>query len=360
MDFFNSRELGILNQITRTFFRRTTKFLGFWLLVFLIIWLISRFIYLFLPFILAFIMTAMISPLKNLLIRKFKMPLNISVLTAMILELGGISLLLLFMINREIKEIQDIYLRWPHYEGVLKQILNNWLLNIQNAFLNIPSDYLDIINNSISSIINSVPHLLSQGVTLAIAIPELIIILVIALVATYFMSKNSKRYTRDIVNIFPREWRENLFELGSDFSRALAGFIKAEFIIFLIMMFCSILGLYFLHTKYFISMGIITGLFGILPVLGVGIVLVPWALFAYIAGNNMFAIELLLLTTAITVIRHVIEPKILGDNVGLDPLFVLISMYIGLETTGIIGLLIGPFILIAYQALRKAGVFSNL
>ncbi|MFZ3372889.1 MAG: AI-2E family transporter, partial [Desulfitobacteriaceae bacterium] len=61
----------------------------------------------------------------------------------------------------------------------------------------------------------------------------------------------------------------------------------------------------------------------------------------------------------ITIIRHVIEPKILGDNVGLDPLFVLISMYIGLASTGILGLILGPFILIAYQALRKAGVFRN-
>jgi sporulation integral membrane protein YtvI len=174
------------------------------------------------------------------------------------------------------------------------------------------------------------------------------------------MSKNSKLYTRDIINIFPLEWRENLFELGSDFSKALTGFIKAEFIIFLVMMFCSILGLYFLKTKYFIIMGIITGLFGILPVLGVGIILVPWAFFAFIAGNNVFAIELLLLTALITVIRHVIEPKILGDKIGLDPLFVLISMYNGLETTGIIGLIIGPFILIAYQALRKAGIFVNL
>lgn len=349
-----------MNQITRAFFRRTIKFLGFWLLIFLIIWLIAHFIYLFLPFILALLMTVMISPLKNLLMRKFKLPVGLSVITAMILELGGIGLLLFFMVNRVIKEIQDIYLRWPLYEGIFKQVLNNWLNNIQTAYLNIPSDYLNIINNTISSITNSVPHLLSQGVTLAIAIPELIIIIVIALVATYFISKNSKLYTRDIINIFPLEWRENLFELGSDFSKALTGFIKAEFIIFLIMMFCSILGLYILRTKYFIIMGIITGLFGILPVLGVGIILVPWALFAFIAGNNIFAIELLLLTAGITVIRHVIEPKILGDKIGLDPLFVLISMYIGLETTGIIGLIIGPFILIAYQALRKAGIFSNL
>jgi sporulation integral membrane protein YtvI len=305
-------------------------------------------------------MAAMISPLKNLLIRKFNVPIVISVISAMILELGGIALLLFFLVNRVINEIHDIYLRWPLYDKIFKKVLNNWLNNIQTAYLNIPSDYLNIIDKTINSITNSVPHLLSQGVTLAIAIPELIIIIVIAMVATYFISKNSKRYIRDIVNIFPLEWRENFFELGSDFSKALTGFIKAEFIIFLIMMFCSILGLYILKTKYFIIMGIITGLFGILPVLGVGIILVPWALFAFIAGNNMFAIELLLLTAVITVIRHVIEPKILGDNIGLDPLFVLISMYIGLETTGIIGLVIGPFILIAYQALRKAGIFSNL
>lgn len=91
-----------------------------------------------------------------------------------------------------------------------------------------------------------------------------------------------------------------------------------------------------------------------------GIVLVPWSLFAFVAGNNVLAIELLLLTSVVTVLRHVIEPKILGDNVGLDPLFVLISMYMGLASTGVIGLILGPFILIAYKSLQKAGVFRNL
>ncbi|MHB8126204.1 MAG: sporulation integral membrane protein YtvI [Desulfitobacteriaceae bacterium] len=334
--------------------------MGFWIIVGFIIYLIGHFISLFLPFILALIMTAMISPLKNLLMRKFNVPIGISVLSAMIIELGGIGLLLTFLVNRVINEIQDIYLRWPLYEKVLKRVFNSWLSNVQSAYLHIPSNYTDPISNTVNNVFNSVPHLLTQGVSLAVAIPELIIIIVIALVATYFMSKNSKRYINDFVIIFPKEWRQSLYELGSDFSRAMSGFIKAEFIIFLIMMFCSILGLFILKTKYFIIMGIITGIFGILPVLGVGIILVPWALFAYIAGHGIFALELLLLTATITIIRHVIEPKILGDNVGLDPLFVLISMYIGLAATGIVGLVLGPFILIAYQALRKAGVFRNL
>ncbi len=115
-----------------------------------------------------------------------------------------------------------------------------------------------------------------------------------------------------------------------------------------------------IHPKYAIITGTITGIFGILPVLGVGIILVPWSIFAFISGHSLLGTELILLTTLITILRHIIEPKILGDNVGLDPLFVLVSMYIVLASTGVIGLILGPFILIAYQALHKAGVFRNL
>jgi len=174
------------------------------------------------------------------------------------------------------------------------------------------------------------------------------------------MSNGSKRYLNEILKIFPLEWREHISELGRDFSRGFAGFIRAEFIIFLITLFLSIVGLMMIHPQYAIVIGTITGFFGILPVLGVGIVLVPWSILAFVNGHSLLAIELILLTTLITILRHIIEPKILGDNVGLDPLFVLVSMYIGLASTGVIGLILGPFILIAYQALRKAGVFRNL
>jgi sporulation integral membrane protein YtvI len=360
MDFLFARELDKLNHIKRTYLKRAAKFISFWAIIGLLLYLIGHFIYLFLPFILALIITVMISPLKYFFIGKLRLPAGLAVLIAMTLELGVIGLLIIFLVNSAVNEIKDIYLHWPLYQGMFKEVFDNWLSSIQTAYLNIPADYIDIIRNTIINIFNSVPHLLTQGVTLAIAIPQLIIILVITLVAAYFMSKNSKYYIQEFIHIFPVEWQQNLSDLGGDFSRALAGFIKAEFIIFLIKMFCCILGLYILRTKYFMIMGIITGLFGILPVLGVGIVLVPWAVFAYISGQSFLALGLLLLTAAITVIHHMIEPKILGENIGLDPLFVLISMYIGLEAAGLIGLVLGPFILIAHQALRKAGFFQNL
>lgn len=349
-----------MNRQTHSFLIRTLKFIGFWALIGIALWFVGHFLYLFIPFILAFIMATMISPLKRYLIRKYHFSKGMAVITAMILELGGLSALISLLVIRIIREFHDIYLNWPHYIAFFQNIFSHRLTQIELFYLKLPSDYITMINDTVSKLMNSIPKILSQGLSFAITIPEAIIVIVIAIVATFFMSLGSQRYLEDIIKIFPLEWRTSLKELGHDFSRAFSGFIKAELIVFVITLVICITSLFIFKTKYAIVLGTLAGIFGILPVLGVGIVLVPWSLFALLVGNTILAIELLLLTIVVSVLRHIIEPKILGDNVGLDPLFVLISMYIGLAATGVIGLILGPFILIAYKALQKAGVFRNL
>ncbi|HEY8909268.1 MAG TPA: sporulation integral membrane protein YtvI [Desulfosporosinus sp.] len=349
-----------MNHVTQSFLNRSLKFIAFWLTVGGLFFLVGHFIYLFLPFILAFIMTVTINPLRNFLVSKVRLTQGIAVLSAMIIEIGGLGVIITLLVIRLIREIQDIYLHWPHYNELLQNFLSHWLHKVEIYYLKLPGSNIDTINSTANEFINTIPAKLAYILSFAAKIPEIIIVIVIALVATFFMANGSKRYLNQILLIFPIEWREHLSELGRDFSRALTGFIRAEFIVFLITLFLSIAGLVLIHTKYAIVLGTITGIFGILPVLGVGIILFPWAILAFLSGHNLLGIELLLLTTVITILRHIIEPKILGDNVGLDPLFVLMSMYIGLASTGVIGLILGPFVLIAYQALQKAGVFRNL
>lgn len=349
-----------MNQVTRLFFNKSLKFLAFWIIVGGLIYLVGHYINLFLPFILAFILTATINPLRNILINKLHIPQCIAVLTAMLIEIGGLGAVIALLVIRLIREIQEIYIHWPHYNEFLQRFIAHWLTKLEIYYLRIPGLDRETISNIANGYTNTVPVLLTNILSFAAKIPEIIIVIVIALVATFFMSNGSKRYLTQFLYIFPKEWREHLSDLGRDFSRAFVGFIRAEFIVFLITLFFSITGLLVIHSKYAIALGTITGIFGILPVLGVGIVLIPWAIIAFLTGHSFFAVELILLTILITIVRHVIEPKILGDNVGLDPLFVLMSMYIGLASTGAIGLILGPFILIAYQALQKAGVFRNL
>jgi len=346
--------------VTKVFFTQSLKFIAFWVAVGGLIFLVGHFIYLFLPFLLAFIMTATIMPLRNLIVRKVRLPQGFAVVTAMIVEIGGLGVIIALLVIRLTREIHYIYINWPYYNDLLQHFFTRWLAKIEIYYLKLPGTNIGTINTTVKEFINTIPAVLANLLAMAAKIPEIIIVIVIALVATFFMSNGSKRYLNEILNIFPLEWRKNISELGRDFSRAFAGFIRAEFIIFLITLFLSIAGLMIIHPKYAFIIGTITGIFGILPVLGVGIVLVPWSILSFISGHSLLGIELILLTSLITILRHIIEPKILGDNVGLDPLFVLVSMYIGLASTGLIGLILGPFILIAYQALRKAGVFRNL
>lgn len=349
-----------MNSVTKPFLIRTIKFIIFWFLIGGLIYLIGHFIYLFIPFILAFILTAMINPLKRFFVRKLNFPLGLAVLTAMIIEVGSFGAAIIFLVLRLIQEIQEIYLHWPHYSRFVRHVFAHWLNTVETVYLNLPGNYTATINGAMAKMFNSVSAVLTWGVRMTATVPEIIIIIVIALVATYFMAKGSERYISQFVRIFPVEWQKNVIELGRDFSRAFVGFVKAEFVVFVVIILCSILGLLFLKVKYALILGTITGIFGVLPVLGVGIILVPWAFLAFLTGHTLFAIELLLLTTIVSILRHVIEPKILGDNVGLDPLFVLMSIYIGLAATGAIGLILGPFVLIAYSSLHKAGIFRNL
>ncbi len=349
-----------MNAITKNFLARSLKFVLFWVIIGILIYLVGRFLILFLPFIIAFILTAAINPLKKFLVRRLHFPIEVGVLTSMVIVAGGLGGIVSFLITRLTQEVHDIYLHWPFYSHVLQRFFSHWMTTVETVYLKVPSYYVDYLNNTVNSLLHSVPSLLTTGFSMAAAIPEWIIILIISLVATYFMSRNSQRYISDIVRIFPLEWQESIRELGRDFATAFGGFVKAEFIVFLITLVLSISGLILIKAKYALILGTITGVFGILPVLGVGIVLIPWATIAFLMGHTWFALQLILLASAITVMRHVVEPKILGDNVGLDPLFVLISMYIGLAATGVVGLVLGPFILIAYRSLQKAGVFRSL
>jgi sporulation integral membrane protein YtvI len=340
------------------------KFIVFWLVIAFVIYLIGRYIYLFVPFIIALALTVMVNPLKKLLMKRFHLPLMLAVLLAMVLEIGSICGIIIILIARLFREIQDISLNLPEHSKMAQHLFINWLDKLETVYLQIPPSYAAPINKSISGLVDSIANSFSSIPTLfgkiVVVVPEMIIIIVIALVATYFMAKGTPRYVKQMIAIFPEEWHMNLEELGKDFSKAFMGFVRAEIIVCLVSLVLSIAGLLILHTKYAIMMGTVTGIFGILPVLGVGIVLVPWAFLAFLTGKTFLAVGLLILTGVVSIIRHVIEPKILGDNVGLDPLLVLVSMYIGLAATGLIGLFLGPFVLIAYQSLKKAGVFRNL
>ncbi len=106
-------------------------------------------------------------------------------------------------------------------------------------------------------------------------------------------------------------------------------------------------------------MAIVIGVVDALPILGTGAVIIPWAVINIIMKHYSLAAALLVLYGVIVVTRQIIEPKIMGKNIGLHPLATLISLYIGMRIFGIIGILIGPLTLIVIKALQKTSIIPN-
>jgi sporulation integral membrane protein YtvI len=129
-----------------------------------------------------------------------------------------------------------------------------------------------------------------------------------------------------------------------DNKKTLSGYLKAYLLIMLITFFEVFIGLSILKVNYAFILAIVIAIVDILPVLGTGAVLVPWAILAFIGGNAPLGIGLIVLYGVTLIARQIIEPRIIGSTLGLHPLMTLASVYIGLKLLGLAGIFIGPIL----------------
>ena len=108
----------------------------------------------------------------------------------------------------------------------------------------------------------------------------------------------------------------------------------------------AVIGLYLLGFEFPFTIGVLVGLFDLLPILGPGAIFIPWSLWYILIGNFKLGILLLMLYAILVIVRQLIEPKILGASIGLHPLATLISVFAGLRLLGIKGIFIGPILLL--------------
>jgi sporulation integral membrane protein YtvI len=133
---------------------------------------------------------------------------------------------------------------------------------------------------------------------------------------------------------------------------AAIGYLRSYSLILLITFAEIFFGLSILGVEYSLLVAAITAIVDILPVLGVGVILLPWALFALITKDIFLGVGLLILYVVTVVVRQFIEPRIVGENLGLHPLLTLAAFYLGYRLFGFAGILIAPLTLVAWRAIR--------
>ena len=144
-----------------------------------------------------------------------------------------------------------------------------------------------------------------------------------------------------------------IWRIGKNIGRAGGRYLKAQGEIMLVVGLVCVLGLWILGNPHFLLWGLLIGFLDALPVLGVGIVLIPWALLWLIRGNYWLALGYLILFLVADLVRQFLEPKILGKEIGLHPALMLASVYGGIFLYGVAGFVLGPVTVLIYMNIWK-------
>ncbi len=197
--------------------------------------------------------------------------------------------------------------------------------------------------------------LVSYAQRLALSAPKFFISLIFCIVSTVFLSMDYPNITYFFLGQFPEKSQKTIMEAKNYLLKTIGGMLKSYGLIMFIT-FCELnIGLRVLHVEDATVLSFIIAIFDILPALGTGGIMIPWVVIELVQGNVGMGLKLLLLYGIITVIRNILEPKIVGESIGLHPVLLLVSIYVGGTLLGPMGIVIMPFTLIVIKKLNDAG-----
>lgn len=309
------------------------------------------------PFLFSFVITALISPLIDLLHGKFRIPKKLSAIvlvTVSYLALAGILILTGSGIYRWASNA-DGWFQTVFVPDVLtiSRNISGWVKNINSDLVPYLQTLRDGLINSIGSKVSSV----SAGIVSSIAssLPAFLVGVIFAVVATYFMATDTDRITAFIATRQSEDTYRKLSAAYLSLKKTLGKYIRAYLLIFVIM-FCELtLGLFIAGIEKFVLAALLVAVFDILPVLGSSMILLPWSIILLLTGDYRRGAIMFFVYVVVVVVRQFIEPKIVGKHVGLHPLITLIAMYVGAKLFGGVGLFGFPMCCAVIVQLRSGG-----
>ncbi len=328
------------------------------------------------PFIIGFIISFVIQPLVDFFQEKTKMKRGFAVLTSMITILAVISAAITLLVNEAIQGfaylakiipvqyekfsvyIEDLYLTkvYPYYQNLL-----NVFRGLDQSERSTILESMQMIGSKLTDAFSNLIQATGNGLYMTITkIPNVATILVISLLATFFISKDWHRIIRKMHQIIPRPVHSKINKIYEGLQRALLGFLKAEFKLTFISAVIAFIGLLILQVNNALSIALIIWVVDFLPYLGAILIFLPWVIYSFATGNIFLGIGLSILYGLIVLQRQLIKPKILSTSIGISPLLVLVTMYVGFKLIGLIGIVIGPLTFIFIKILYETEILKEI
>ena len=333
------------------------------LIIFVLPWALEF----FWPFVVAAVIAAIANPLVRFLEKKMKIRRKAGSVVVIVLTLAAVVAACYGIVYVLVNEIIGFFTSAPDTWAKVNGSIRDLSENLSHKYALLPKgsrNFFDTLGESIyealssvgTSIGESAAESASNGVKNA---PLFIVGVIMCILASYLFVAEREQIGKFMMRIIPDHMRERYLIVTQTMKSAVGGYFKAQFKIMIFVYIVLFIGFVVLGIDYAFLIALLIAFLDFLPFFGTGAVMWPWALYAVLQKDYKFAIGMMVVWGLSQLVRQLIQPKLVGDSIGMPAIPTLILLYVGFRVKGALGLIVAvPIGMIVYN-LYRAGLFSN-
>lgn len=321
---------------------------------------------LLMPFVLALVLAWLLNPVVRWLKNRLNISRKVISLAVLVLAFGTVGGLCYGLCWALVNQVISLFDNWQpildslmatvdnvgHWLDRLGDILPNSLVATGDDLVRALASWLESLDLS-----SQIAGLASWATGLVSGIPGFAVAVVAFLMASYFITSDYPRLRYLFTDQLPGNLRQFGSQVRRIFMEAFGGYLKSQLLLSLGVFAILTAGFLIIRQPYSLLLAFVLAVMDFIPIIGAGTVMVPWAAVDLITGDYRQTVELMVIWGAIVLFRQVGEPKILGGQTGLSPILSLVGIYAGMRLAGVLGMVVGPLLLLVCINLVKLGIF---
>ncbi|HIW83666.1 MAG TPA: sporulation integral membrane protein YtvI [Candidatus Dorea gallistercoris] len=334
----------------------------------LFVWIGLELLLYFMPFVIGWFIAYIVSPVVNWLERRLKIVKKLSSALVIILVLAAVVLLLYWAGSNLFREVAALFDDMPLLYRELSAGLRSIGESLDGVFRMLPQGvkegwhtFVENLGQSAGELIQnlSAPTVTAAG-NFAKQIPSILIAVLVTVISAYFFVAEREEVITWAKRVAPDPLVKRMSMVISNLKYAVGGYFKAQFKIMAVVFVILLAGFAIMRLHFAFLLALLIAFLDFLPFFGTGTALIPWAVYHLLSGNYRMVVALLILYAVTQLVHQLIQPKLVGDSIGLKPLLTLVLLYIGYRLGSVLGMILAVPVGMIIINLYKAGAFDYI
>ena len=325
-------------------------------------------IFFLMPFVIGWGIAAIAAPLVNWLEKKFNIVKKLGSALIVILVIGLIVVGIYFAVSRIILEVGDLIKNIPELYAQLESGLRQIGSAMSGIFEKLPVVIQDGWNTVVANLDQymgdlvsriSEPTVMAAG-NFAKSLPSYLISVIVAILSAYFFTIQREDVLKWMKQIAPPSVEKRMTLVMDNLRYAVGGYFKAQFKIMGVVFLILLVGFAVVGVRYFVLVAFLISFLDFLPFFGTGTAMIPWGIYKFLMGDYKMAILLIAIYAVTQLVRQLLQPKLVADSVGMNPLVTLLLLYIGYRIGSVLGMILAVPVGMVLINMLQAGAFDYI